>query len=332
MAIKLFLRTAMIVMMFVLATPAWSAAEQVGEEWNAVSLRWENDAFGGTDENYTNGMSLALATAGGGLLGGVWDIGGKREGKRSATYELSQLVFTPSNLHLTIPDPSDRPYAGILYLGLGTHLQQEESLHTLKLIAGVVGPVSMGKAAQTFTHGVLGYTLPEGWDYQIKNEPVINLLYEYRRKLTLTPPETAVGIEIIPLAGGMLGNYLTQAQIAGQLRVGYNLPDDFGPTVLRGAGFLPVSGGGRAGHGWGFYAFAGGGGSLVLRNITLDGNTFADSRHVERRPLLPEAQFGASLCLSRLQMTFSYVMMGMEFYGQKVREDYGSVIISYLFH
>jgi len=70
---------------------------------------------------------------------------------------------------------------------------------------------------------------------------------------------------------------------------------------------------------------------LVARNLTLDGNTFANSRSVDKRLFLPALEFGASLWTSRLQATFSYVMMGKEFYGQQVREDYGSILLSYFF-
>ena len=109
------------------------------------------------------------------------------------------------------------------------------------------------------------------------------------------------------------------------------IPDDFGATVLRGIGYLPFPQEERTRHAWGIYAFAGGSASLVARNLTLDGNTFADSRSVDKRLFVPALEFGASIWMSRLQASFSYVMMGKEFYGQQVREDYGSILLSYLF-
>lgn len=312
----------------VTATPSYAEVEQ---SRSAISIRWENDTFGGTDANYTNGMSLAFSGSGEGLIGGVWNLFGAPEGRRFAAYDLGQLQFTPNDIGRQNPDPNDRPYAGLLYLGLTTFLRDEENLHGIKLFAGVVGPASLSESVQKATHRLFGYSLPEGWSYQIKNEPIVNLLYEYRHKFHLTPADGVVGVELLPIGGGMLGNYLIQAEAEAQLRIGYQLPDDFGVTVLRGIGFLPVPQDHGTHHAWGIYAFVGGGVNLIARNLVLDGNTFAHSRSVDKRPILPAVEFGASLWTRRFQASFSYVMWGKEFYGQQVREDYGSILLSCFF-
>lgn len=320
----------MIALVCLSVAPSPAAEKQAMPIRNTFSLRFENDTFGGTDANYTSGMSVAFTRTGKGLLGGVWDLGGHAAGERFAGYELTQLQFTPSDLRQSDPPLTDRPYAGLLYLACMTHLQREESLHSLKLMAGIAGPGSYAEGLQRFTHKVFGYNLPQGWSHQIKNEPIINLLYEYRHKYRLTPRDAAVGVEVIPMGGAFLGNYLVQAEAEVQCRIGYH-PDDFGATVLRGIGYLPFPQEERMRHAWGFYAFAGGAANLVARNITLDGNTFAESRSVDKRVFLPAAEFGASLWTRRFQATFSYVMWGREFYGQPEREDYGSALLSYFF-
>lgn len=315
----------------ILAIPAFSTELYAGQAPSAFSVRWENDAFGGTDANYTNGMSMALTRTGGGILGGVWDLFKDTGGRRFATYELGQLQFTPNDLDRINPDPNDRPYAGFLYLGLTTYLQSAESLHGVKLFVGVVGPASLSEAAQESAHHILGDKKPIGWAYQLKNEPIVNLLYEYRHKFPLTPRDSLIGVDLIPMGGAMLGNFLIQAQVDAQLRIGYHLPDDFGTTSLRGIGYLPFPQDDVTPHSWGIYAFAGGGANLVARNITLDGNSFATSRSVDRRLFLPAAEFGASFWTRRFQTTFSYVMWGKEFYGQKERDYFGSILFSYFF-
>ena len=313
------------------ALPSWAAERQARGPQSAFSLRWENDTFGGTDANYTNGISLALTRSDGGPLGGVWSLFGAPAGKRFSTYELTQFQFTPVHLEEEVPDSNDRPYAGVLYLGLTTYLQGEEDLQAFKFIAGVVGPASMSEALQRSTHRIISSALPRGWDYQVRNEPIFNFLYEYRRKFRLTSRDSAVGSELIPVGGGVLGNYQIRAYVDAQLRVGYHLPEDFGATTLRDLGYLPFSQERENSPWWGFYAFTGGGASLVARDITLDGNTFMTSRSVDKRPFVPALEFGATLWARHFLASFSYVMMGKEFYGQQVREDYGSVLLSYLF-
>jgi hypothetical protein len=321
----------MVVLACISATPAFATEQRAEPARSAFSFRWENDTFGNTDANYTNGISLAFTKTGKGLLGGIWDLGGEAAGKRFATYELTQLQFTPVDLELDNPPLTDRPYAGVLYFGISTHLQQEENLHSLKLMLGAAGPASGAEGLQRFTHRVLSYQLPHGWNTQLNNEPIVNLLYEYRHRYPLISRDAAIGIELIPMAGAFLGNYLIQAETELQLRVGYHLPDDFGATVLRGISYLPLPQSEKTRHAWGFYAFAGGSANLVGRNLTLDGNTFSQSRSVDKRPFLPMAEYGASLWTRWFQTSFSYVMWGKEFYGQQVREDYGSILLSCFF-
>ena len=63
-----------------------------------------------------------------GLLDGIWGLSGEPAGVRYSTYELTQLVFTPVDLNNSQSEPADRPYAGVLYAGLMTHLKSEQRL------------------------------------------------------------------------------------------------------------------------------------------------------------------------------------------------------------
>lgn len=225
----------LIVLMCFSATASFATEPLAKPTQNAFSIRFENDFFGGTDENYTNGMSLALTQTGKGLLGGVWDLFGEAAGNRFATYELTQLMFTPSDLARSNPDPTDHPYAGLLYLGFTTHLERDNSLHSLKLIAGVAGPAALAEDVQRFAHTVLNSTHAQGWPYQVKNEPVVNLVYEYRHKYALTPRDAAVGIELIPMGGAFLGNYLIQAETDVQCRIGIISRMTSGPRYCAGS-------------------------------------------------------------------------------------------------
>lgn len=320
----------LLLIMAVSTTGAFAEEPSTSPIRNALSVRDENDAIGGRDVNYVNGISIALTQEGTGLLGGMWDMAGI-EGKRFSTYELTQLMFTPFHTGESDPPPNEHPYAGLLYLGFTTHLVQEESLHSFKLIVGVAGPDAFAEDVQQFVHRVEGYDQPQGWSHQIKNEPILDLVYEYRHKYTLTPPDATIGAELIPVGGAFLGNYLTQAQADVQYRIGYHLPDDFGVTILRGMGHLPFPQDAEAHHTWGVYAFAGGGANLVVTNLVLDGNSFAQSRNVSKLPLLPAAEFGVSFWARRFQTTLSYIIWGKEFSGQHPQEGYISGLVSYFF-
>ena len=298
---------------------------------SAFSLRWENDTFGGTDANYTNGMSAALTRTESGLLGGVWNLLGAGNGRKTSTYEITQLQFTPSDLTLAPPDPNDRPYVGMTYLASATHLQRGESLQSFKLIAGFVGPDSGSEAAQKLAHHALNQKTPRGWPYQLRDEAVLNLQYEYRHKYQLKSRTSGLGIELIPMAGGFLGNYLTQAQADVLIRFGYHLADDFGPTSLRGIGYLPLPQFENSDYSWGVNAFIRGGANLVIHNLTLDGNTFISSRSVNKRLVVPAVEFGTEFWTKYFLTTFSFQYRGRDFDAQPDREGYGSILLSLLF-
>lgn len=322
----LYIRLAPIVFLLVCTAVIPCRAEQQ-EGWSAISLCWENDTFANTDANYTNGIAMAVSRPGGGILSGVWDLAAM-EGKRYSSYDLGQLHFTPYETGRSVPDPYDRPYAGFLYLGTTTFLRQNDSLHGLKLLVGAIGPISGSEAVQKATHKAFMYNMPKGWDHQLDNEPIVNLMYEYRHKFTLIPRDQVIGAELIPLGGVSLGNFLTEAQAKLQLRMGYHLKDDFGISVLRGAGFLPGDPGNGRADPWGFWVFAGGGANVVAWNITLDGNSFTNGPHVDRRPLLPSIEAGAVLWAGLVQTSFTYQMVGKEFNGQRRGENYGSIILT----
>jgi hypothetical protein len=301
-------------------------------EWTA-SVRWENDVFGGTDRFYTNGVSLAVTHTGPSWMDPVADWLPWGKGRRTVGYDVGQGMATPVDKTRPVPDPNDRPYVGFLGVGLSLHVDRSNTYHGLRLVTGVVGPSSFAEETQRGVHRLVGIEEPQGWDYQFKNEPVLNLTYEYRHKFRLAGRRDRWSVEALPTTGVALGNALTQGQFGGQVRVGYNTPDDFGVTLLRGMAHLPPrrAEGGESRSGWGWSVFGGAAAHLVLRDITLDGSTFEDSPRVEKERYVPAAGFGAAIGDQRFQVTFTYVIWQKEFQGQPNPSKFGAFTFTYFF-
>lgn len=302
-------------------------------EW-ATSFRWENDTFGGTDRFYTDGVSLAVSHTGPSWMDPVADWLPWGEGRRTVGYDVGQAMFTPSDKDLAVPDPEDRPYAGILAIGLALHVEKEDSYHGLKFVTGVVGPSSLAEETQNAVHDCIGNDKSQGWDYQLEDEPIFNLAYEYRHRFLLSGEPERWSAQAFPLGGAWLGNMLIQGQAGGVIRFGFNMPDDFGPTLVRGLGHMPPPRWDRksaAKSGWGFSVHGGGVVNLVLRDITLDGNTFKDSASVDKEFFVPAAGLGVAVGNRRFQASFSYVFWGSEFEGQDDNSEFGSLAFAYLF-
>jgi hypothetical protein len=302
-------------------------------EW-AASVRWENDTFGATDRFYTDGVALGVSHTGPSWMDPVADWLPWGGGRRTVGYDVAQGMFTPDDKDANPPDADDRPYAGILAFGLTLHVEKENSYHGLKFVTGVVGPWSLAEDTQDFVHELIGDDKSKGWDYQLENEPIFNIAYECRHKFHLAGDRDKWSLQSFPLAGGWLGNMLIQAQAGGLLRFGYNVPDDFGPTLVRGMGHMPPprrDAQRQSEADWGFSVYGGSVAQLVLRDIALDGNTFEDSPSVDKKLFVPMAGVGAGVGNRRFQASFAYILWSKEFDGQDEYSKFGSLTVSYFF-
>ncbi len=332
----------MIVLSLLMGAPAGGMAESTNNppcqlaaeprQW-AMSVRWENDTFGGTDRFYTDGVSLGVSHTGPSWIDPFANWLSWGEGRRTVGYDVTQGMFTPADTQRSIPDPNDRPYAGILSFGLTLHVEKENSYHGLKFMTGVVGPGSLAEESQNTVHRLIGNDTSEGWGYQLHNEPIFNLAYEYRHRFQLTGDREQWSLQALPVGGGWLGNVLTQGQVGGLVRAGYNMPDDFGPTLVRDMGHMPPPRRDALSRSsdWGFSVFGGSFANLVLRDITLDGNTFRNSPSVDKEFFVPMTGVGMCVGNRRFQASFTYIFLGKEFEGQQGHEGFGSISLGYFF-
>jgi lipid A 3-O-deacylase len=337
---SLTFRTSLPLLLLSLASPSAVHAEDAppslapsAPHW-AISGRWENDTFGGTDRFYTDGIALYLTQTGANWLDAFADRLPWGTGRRTVGYDLGQLMINPGDKLLPVPDPNDRPYAGVLFASLSLHVEEGHLYHGLKFTTGLVGPWSLAEETQKQVHRWVDSDLPRGWDYQLHNEPIFNLTYEHRRKYTLLGSARGWKAELIPNGTVMLGNLLTLAQAGAQLRIGYDIPDDFGVTLIRGIGQLPPprppldpDRPTRIGV-FGYGALHG---NFVLRTLTLDGNTWKESASVEKKLFVPGAEVGVGVNLRRFAVAVSYVWVGLEFYGQAERTQFGAFTVTYRF-
>jgi hypothetical protein len=113
------------------------------------------------------------------------------------------------------------------------------------------------------------------------------------------------------------------------LRYGRNLALDYGPPRIQpsipGSGFFVPP----ANFAW--YLFAGFEGRAVAHNIFLDGNTFKDSRSVDKEPLVGDLQWGIVLTWRGVRLGYTHVERTREFKTQNGHDKFGSVSISMSF-
>ena len=284
------------------------AASDPPDPSSFITLQFDNDFFGGSDQHFTNGMRAAYLSPEGAvpiLISRAGALVPFFHGSQNMRFSFSigQNIFTPTDISLTDPPESERPYAGWLYAGFGLVSEDGTWQDKLEFDIGVVGPYSFAEETQTEWHRIFDFKQPRGWDKQIKTEPGAVLYYERsRRSLYEIPLSTIIpikhfGVDVTPHFGLALGNVHTHGAAGATFRVGNDLPADFGPPKIRPN--LPGSDFFQPSDTIGWYFFGGLEGRLVARNIFLDGNTFQDSRSVDKIPIVADFQAGAAITFKR---------------------------------
>lgn len=316
------------------------------DNWRTTILEENDSLYFNSDKHYTQGFRLSALSptlAPGGWPDGVFNLFGRipsvfadgAQSQRRVAWFVGQSIFTPKDLRIKPPDPRDRPYAGWLYAGPSLLQETGNQLENLELDAGVVGPGAFGRQIQNDWHQFIGVHQAEGWSNQIQNEPGFALSYDRLWRVPIPflswggPVEN--GVDIVPQAGGTVGNVFDYAQIGAQLRIGHHLETDYGPVRVRPS----ISGtdyfnGNHLGDDVGWYIFAGAGGRAVARNIFLDGNSFRTSAHVEHKTFVGDLQAGLSVYWSdRIRLDLAAVRRSVEFVGQRAPDVIGTAAISF---
>ncbi len=313
-----------------------------------MALAFENDLLAGTDRYFTNGERLAWATPDlpdAGAAPGVpsWLQSLARalsparspEDRRFASIFLGQEMYTPIELWRTDPIPGEQSYAGFLYAGLGFHRRDAAGMDSLTLFAGVVGPASLGETMQKLVHKTFGFQPPLGWANQLRNEPVLGAAFDRKGKILESVSPDRSGWEVLGHAGGVLSNAVTEAAGGVSIRAGWGLPADFGTSGQRpgfdGAALVPgaVPSEPGAARGIAFHAFASLDAHAVLRDISLDGNSFRDSLSVEKFPLAADVTAGLASRLGRVTIRFAYTYRTRRFVGERAPFVYGALSVAF---
>ncbi len=332
----------------VMASPLAARAEADPNNLGTLSFYFENDLFGGTDSNYTNGARISWTSPNlrrfgddrsvGNFVGLFDDVNwlGDSTYERNIAISIGQSMFTPvdtdnPNLVLT-----ERPYAGWLYLGMGLIWKNTHVKNSLVLNIGVVGPASYAEDTQRFVHETLGQNYPQGWENQLRNELGVTLAYERMWRIRDRRDNHGLDWDILPYVGATIGNVMTNATVGTEFRFGYNLPDDFGTGAISDASTTPTAiENALSAKSWrnrfGAHFFARAEGRYVVQNIFLDGNTFKDSHSVDKYPFVADLSVGIAMNWKNTKLSYAYIYRTKEYEGQQDEQIFGAITLSFNF-
>lgn len=240
---------------------------------------------------------------------GVWGA------ERQFGLASGQEIYTPDALSKRTPISDDRPYAGWLYVSGILTRRDERVMRSLEVEIGMTGPASHADEVQRWWHHRLGIRQPQGWNYQLRDEPGLVVSYQQRCR----PWGRRRYADLVPHGGVTLGNVHTEASLGGTLRLGLPLPDDFGPWHNAPATSARTR--------FDLYVFARVEGRGVARNLFLDGNTFGPGLRITKVPFLYETQLGAAGRWHRLGFRYTFSYTTHEFRERPYCEKYGSFAV-----
>ena len=332
-----------IVLAFLLLVATSSFAQETQEKnsWDLYQFKvyFENDMFGVfTDSQYSSGEKFNLTyhvEEPDNLMYDFLHSNGKKENV-FVTFAFVNQLYTPVDLTETSLIEDDRPYAAWTYLKASMHKSTKDTLNSISLKVGAVGPAAHGEEIQNTIHELVNAGLAMGWDNQIGNELGVNLSYVYKLRYEPKPVFDWLESAYIPYFEGDLGNISTRVSVGVFARIGYNIPKDFGLATLDNGtdSSIPVYEEQMKSlqKDFSFSFNFTTSGSAVARDIFLDGNTFSDSHSLEKNPFVAYLGVGVSvryksLCLDFMNTMNTKKAKNVQGYNQTV----GTVIGSWQF-
>ena len=223
---------------------------------------YANDLFFRTDYYFTQGMTLTLVHP---ALARLPVRHLLAAGPRGSTQQHGLTLrydgFTPLSIQDAFIRVGDRPYAAYLYASffrVSNQPAQHQRL-TTALEIGFVGSAAGGKELQTAIHRVTGNAEPRGWDYQIRNAPIIGYRVAFEKQLLAAGRHA----ELLADADASLGTLYTYASAGLHLRAG-----QFRPYFVDE---------GRRSSRWQLYGEIALAGRLIGYDATLQGAVFSNN-------------------------------------------------------
>ena len=273
-------------------------------------LTFENDALiSAGDNDFTHGTCLEFVT------------------DQKYHLKLGQNMYAPSDLRRSDHIVGDRPYAGIIYAGVGKELAfREDSMftHYVELDFGMIGPSAHCKETQKLIHKWLKCKDPKGWDNQLHDEFVVNAQWWTKYNWYLCDY-----VALVPRVGILGGTVQDAVELGFDLKVGWNLKNDVGNTIL-----FSASNNHSFWDDLSVWGFVGCDERYYLYNHFLEGSLFNhkdDHLKVDIEPFVFEWRCGAAMRYRRFFVYYYAVFREDEFKHQKHRPDYGGLCLGWTF-
>lgn len=238
----------------------------------------------------------------------VWSIG------------IGHQIYLPFKSQIDSLADVDRPFAAYLHANSSLRLfKNNETFHRVTVQLGIMGPSARGKEIQLMYHESIGIFRPRGWQYQLKNEFGINVVYDYLKLLHHSKNRMVdVGLP----AQVRLGNTFSGISAGALFRVGQLNP--YHSSIYTG-GNLACEESGKSRYEYYFYVKP----QLdyVAYDATIQGRMFGsrDPNAMSKKNFVYETTFGAAFSAKNWGVKFAAHFRTKDTYSQRKPHSYGSI-------
>ena len=332
--IKSISRIAILFLALALQTMPLSADESFAPNRNhAITILSENDVYFEplirSDEYYTGGHFISYTSP---EFENSWlnyIAGFSHLQDRHFTrflISINQELYTPDKKYdYEFKAPTnDILFGAGLYANLSFISRTRDFMEQFSLDLGVVGPYAFGKQVQNGVHRITNNREVFGWDVgTIKNEALINLHYGLIWRWVFIEDF----FDVLPSVQISLGNALTAINAGAKFRVGYGIKNDFGMQKLHSRFAQNIVGSGLK-----VYAFFGVRGSIVGRDIFIEGNSFGGAKSgATINRFLYEIEVGAMIGWKYVSFGYIWSDEYKRFKEQRANHKYGSLRLEIMF-
>lgn len=290
----------------------------------STRLIWENDICFHNDSNYTNGaqiqyLSSAQPISSNSILTALTGMKHQANLRQQWGLSLTQYIFTPEKM-APYPLRDQRPFAGFLGLGYANIIKSETRNSTLELQLGVTGDPSGAEGAQNYVHEIFRLKKWD-WNYNLPTEVTFQIYYKRHYRFQCLESSSFLGMETDGFGfwHADIGTVYLRAGLGAQVRFGYNLP-----ATIASPG---IAGGSYASHMfvkertykslWSIYGVAALGGTVVGRDMFLDGPAFhTHPSYVGSAPLVGQASMGVVIARKSLELGVFAIYRSPEYRSQ----------------
>lgn len=152
---------------------------------NYFRVHYDNDYFTATDQFYTQGYAFELVAPIFKKNPINFLFAKLKNSTEKSGISLEHIGFTPTTIKSNQILYGDRPFASSIFLK--SFKIESDTINHIRIASslslGIIGPGAFGYEMQKGIHEWIGDEIPMGWQYQIKNDVVINYELSHEKQL-----------------------------------------------------------------------------------------------------------------------------------------------------